>query len=79
MISSEWQSQIFEGGGKKKEKEWWSESGSNGPKSGPKQGFWPFYWVWMVGFPAFSFYFIKGGKILLNMYFVSGDYIEFHI
>ena len=27
------------------------------------------------GFPAFSSYFIKRGKILLNWYFISADYI----
>ena len=43
-----------------------SRLGPNRPKSGPK---------W--GFPAFSSYLIKRGKILLNWYFISVDYIEF--
>ena len=33
-------------------KKFWGQTlGKNGPKSGPKLGFWPFSQVWLVSFP----------------------------
>ena len=45
MISSDWQSQIFE------KRNCRLEFGSNEPKSGPKWGFLSFWWVWIISFP----------------------------
>ena len=45
MISSDWRSQIFE---KKISR---PEFRPNGPNSGPKLGFMPFYQVWFISFP----------------------------
>ena len=44
MVSSDWPSQIFE------KKNWWSEFGPNGPKSGPKLDFLPISQVWFISF-----------------------------
>ena len=53
-------------GAKTSEKDFVGKLKPSRPNSGPS---------W--GFPAFSSYFTKRGKNLLNWYFISVDYIEF--